>query len=164
MRGNWAQISQRLKPYYQNQMSVVTFEHKIIGFCRSVGFSCIRRMGARVFCVGVTTALDWSVIFEEARLCVGLCVGEQVIMNWVSFIAYMFMEYFFLVWAISSLTTDTVTGEMKVLNHSWGIGEKGQCSECSHGFLLLIVKCLEVWFCQFGPAHGLCRRWFDLSQ
>lgn len=78
-------------------MSVVTSEHKIMGFCRSVSFSYIRRMGAGVFSVGVTTALDRSVIFEEARLCVGLCGGEQVIMNWVSFIAYMFMEDFFLI-------------------------------------------------------------------
>lgn len=78
-------------------MSVVTSEHKIIGFCRNVGFSYIRRMGAGVFCVGVTTALDRSVICGEARFCVGLCGGEQVIMNWVSFIAYMFMEDFFLV-------------------------------------------------------------------
>lgn len=107
------------------------------------------KMDTTAFCIGVTTTPDWSIIFDGANLCVG---ADNHILDFIYCLNVH--ERIFLLWSISSLTTNTAKEEMKVLNQSWGIGEKSKCTEFLLGFLLLIVEWLEVWFHQFGLAWG----------
>jgi hypothetical protein len=69
-------------------------------------------------------------------------------MHWALCIACMFIQDF-LFWSMYLLTMDSAKGEMKVLNHSWCIGLKGNYMEFWLVFLLLLVEWLGGWTCQW---------------